>query len=332
MRSKRRHGSRTSEGTGIWVWLLLAAFGILAFIMMAGDTRETRPPLQDMDVEYPNIQNLDHDHHIYQDVEYPKIQNLDHDHHIYQDVGGPATLYHVNIAGHTFEIVGNEQTGKFSWTDSPMNECLKRLVVIPDRMAVIEAEIVDGITRKMMVFDNHGRGMCSSLAFLLYLCAAGKSMSMRSLLAVLTRYIREHYEDHNALFVHSYKDFFERNFSSGSMNEIQICSRKGKGLLQAHYDAFAKVFEVPVKQYKIGFHPAMNDANLRGQWRDYSSGVYSQIGPAKGVFTYSPSTFEGVDFTKVDFTKWCNLLILDHEDPKTGHAVLLGHILSEEVL
>ena len=314
MGSKRRHGSRTSEGAGIWVWLLLAAFGILAFIMMAGDTQETRPPLerslfQDMDVEYPNIQNLDHDHHIY------------------QDVGEPATLYHVNIAGHTFEIAGNEQTGKFSWTDAPMNECLKRLVVIPDRMAVIEAEIVDGVTRKMMVFDNHGRGMCSSLAFLLYLCAAGKSMSMQSLLAVLTEYVREHYEDPNETFQYSYKDFFEKHFLSNSINTIQKCSRKGHGLTPAHYDAFAKVFEVPVRELKIGFNPAMNDPELRGQWRDYSSGVYSKIGPAKGVISYFPSTSE-----EVDFKKWCYLLVLTHEDPRTGHAVLLGHILSEKVL
>jgi hypothetical protein len=290
---------------------------------MAGDTKQARPPVKKNDVEAIVQRPVDMEWDVLasmEDVEY------DHDAvHYGQDVGKLATLYRVNIANHTFEIVGNEETGKFSWTNAPMNECLKKLVVLPDRMAVINAQVNEQ-TRKMMVFDNHGRGMCSSLAFLLYLCAADKITSMNRLLTMLTGYIKEHYYDHNAKFDNSYGEYFDRFFGPKSAERIELCSRKGNGLMPAHYDAFAKVFNVPVREFKIFHHPAMDDSKNMGRSGVYSSRVYSQIGPAIEYRTYSP-----LNSDEVSSEKWCNLLILDNRDG-TGHAVLLGDILSEELL
>jgi hypothetical protein len=235
-------------------------------------------------------------------------------------------VYYVNVAGHRFVIEGNEATGKFRWTNHPDNDCLGQYVVLFSRMGIIQAVFEDGVTRKMMVFDNHGDGNCKSLALLLYLCAAGYgnvNMTLRSLLQMLTQYIQDHIDDpkpRDYLF-HSYREFFDL-YADRSAETIKHYSMKKKGLTDAHSDAFAHVFNVPVRTFEIGFHPAMKDRQLRGEWGDYSSAMYNKLPAAHVHFLTIPSDY---NMAYVDDPKACNLLKLE-QNCGWNHDVLLGHI------
>jgi len=295
MGSKRRQGPRTSESTGMWV-LLLVAIGVFVLMLMAGGTQEPIPPVKDQVME---------------DVKESKYN----------------TIYRVNIAGHEFEIAGNTETGTFGFTKSSDNECFKRFVVIPSRIGIIHVQFNGGVKLPMMAFDNHGKGHCGSLALLLYLCALGidtKLLNEQTLLTLLREYIESHMDD-KAIDDMTYKEYFD-SIKRGpwkNVDAIEMCSKKGGGLSHAHYHAFAQVFDVPVREIDMDYNKAMDDPALRGEWGDFSSATYAQLGVAKENGVYKPPGWKGSGFMT------CNLL-LHKVHPEFTHAVLLGHIISED--
>ena len=251
--------------------------------------------------------------------ECPIAQNLKYD-----------TIYHVNVAGHTFLIEGNEVEGKFRWRNHPDNDCLGQNVVLFSRIGMMQARFEDGVYRWVMAFENHGRGYCHSLAFLLYLCAAGYSnvnMTMTSLLKMLTSYIQEHIDDPKGPRLGSYRKFFA-SYRVGVDEMIERCSLKQRGLTEAHSDAFANLFDVPVRTFEVDYDSIMK--RHRTEWGDYSGEVFNKLGPAHFRDIIIPSTYT---MAYVTDTNVCNLLWLNPKPgDNTAHVVLLGLIEREEPL
>jgi hypothetical protein len=309
MRIKRR----TSEGTGMWV-LLLVAIGVFVLMLMAGGTQEPRPHAKTMDKLEAPATDIDSD-----PVLAAFKRNLTKMQKEYD------TIYHVKIAGHEFEIAGNKKTGTFGWTANPKNECFATFVARPSRVGIVHVKFNSGPTLKMMAFDNFGRGHCGSLALLLYLCALGIEKDLLGELPLITQlrsYIELHMDDNDGM----YRDFFATIQKTKNVNAIEQCSMEGGGLTMAHYHAFAHQFNVPVRLIKMDYDKAMVDPTLRGELGDLSSAVYSRLGVAKEEGVNLPPGWE--DTNEFD-PRICNILSLD-VNPEFSHAVLLGYIAAEE--
>lgn len=228
------------------------------------------------------------------------------------------TIYYVAIGGKTLLFEGNEELSLFRWRkDQPNTECLDEFVTLTSRIGIVRAQFEDGVFRKMMVFENRGKGNCQTLAFMLYLCIAldYKYKNVKELLLLLEKYIHDRPEE-----------YMPRVHKAGqNWSRVSECANRRKGLYSFHDHAFANMIGVPVRCFRSGPHLAgdpLQNKDFRGEWNELSGRSFSEN---RNLIEFNyidvPPSY---NMAYVEDDRVCNIWAMEFRT--RAHAVLMAHI------
>jgi len=228
------------------------------------------------------------------------------------------TIYYVAIGGKTLLFEGNEELSLFRWRkDQPNTECLDEFVTLNSRIGIVRAQFEDGRFRKMMVFENYGKGDCQPLAFMLYLCIAldYKYMHVKDLRLNLEKYIHDRPEEYMPRVQACNKDW----------SRVSECANRKIALHSFHDHAFANMIGVPVRVFRSGPHLAghpLRNKDFRGEWNELSGRSFSENRDLIEFKTlHVPPSY---NMAYVEDDRVCNLWVMKFRT--ISHAVLMAHI------